>query len=118
MTVPIPFSTHGRYKVALIALQGHPKKLYHYSKTAGEEDSWAIRDCHLEEMVRAGDSTLSASDIEKLVVYAEPAAYRSVKMVPRWKADCQAAAERQFGSAHVEPTAQNPSVLGRWRRIS
>ena len=118
MAASIPFSNHGRYQVALVALQGHPKRVYHYSKTAGEQDSWAIRDVHLEEMVRAGDSTLSASQVEALVEYSEPAAYRSVKMLSRWKADCQVAAERHFGSAHTDLMAQNPPSLGRWRRIS
>jgi hypothetical protein len=118
LSIQIPFSSHGPYKVALIALKGHPKKVYLYSKTAGEEDSWAVRDYHLEEMVRAGDSTLTASAIEDMVEYAEESAYRSVKMLPRWKTDCQAAAERHFGSAHVELAGRNPLVLGRWRRIS
>ena len=87
MSKQIPFDNHGRYLVALIALKGHPNRVYHYSKTAGEEESWAIRDFLTEEMVRSGDSTMTASEIESLVEYAEKPAYRSVSLIRRWKAD-------------------------------
>ena len=118
MPVHIPFENHGRYLVALIAIKGEPKRVYHYSKTSGQEESWAIRDYFTQEIVRAGDSTLTASDIENLVDYAEAPVYRAVGLIPRWKADCQAASERHYGAAHVDPTSRKPATLGKWRRMS
>ena len=101
----IPFDNHGRYLVALIALRGHPNRVYHYSKTAGEEESWAIRDYLTGEIVRSGESTMTASEIENLVDYAEKPAYRSVALIPR-------------GSPHVDLTTGNPATLGKWRRMN
>ena len=118
MSKQIPFDNHGRYLVALIALKGHPNRVYHYSKTAGEEESWAIRDFLTEEMVRSGDSTMTASEIESLVEYAEKPAYRSVSLIRRWKADGQAASERHYGAAHVDLTTRNPATVGKWRKMS
>jgi hypothetical protein len=119
MPVHIPFGDqHGKCDVALIALEGHPKRVYHYSKTSGEEESWAVRDYLTGQIVRSGDSTMTASQIEALVEYAEEAAYRSVKLIPRWKADCQAASERHFGAAHVNVNTPNPATLGTWKRMN
>ena len=118
MPIDIPFENHGRYLVALVALKGHPNRVYHFSKTAGEEESWCIRDYFLMEMVRSGESTMTASQIEELVEYAEAPVYRSIAAIPRWKADCQAAAERRFGAAHVDSTTRNPPTLGKWRRMN
>jgi len=110
MPVHIPFGAqHGKCDVALIALTGHPKRVYHFSKTANQEESWAVRDYLYGQIVRSGDSTLTASQIEALVEYAEEAAYRSVKLIPRWKSDCRASSERHFGTAHVELTTSNPT---------
>ena len=119
MPVNIPFENHGACSVALIALKGHPRRVYHYSKTSGQEESWAIRDYLGGEIVRSGDSTLTASEIENMVDdYAVEPAYRSVKLIPRWKADCQAASERHYGAAHVDLTTRNPVTLGNWRRMN
>ena len=118
MPIRIPFANHGACAVALVALIEHPKRVYHYSKTAGQEESWAVRDYLTEEIVRAGDSSLTASEIEALVEYAERPAYRSVKLITRWKADCQAASERHFGAANVDVTSPNPPTLGTWRRMN
>jgi hypothetical protein len=119
MPVKIPFESHGACSVALIALKGHPKRVYHYSKTSGQEESWAIRDYLNGEIVRACDSSMTASDIENLIDdYAVEPAYRSVKLVARWKGDCQDAAERHYGSAHVDLTTRNPATLGNWRRMN
>lgn len=115
----IPFENHGTCSVALIALKGHPKRVYHYSKTIGQEESWAIRDYLTLQIVRSGDSTMTASEIENLVDdYADEPAYRSVKLIPRWQSDCQAAAERHYGAANVDLTTRNPSALGNWRRMN
>ena len=118
MPIHIAFESHGACSVALIALKGHPKRVYHYSKTSGQQESWAIRDYLTGEIVRSGDSTMTASGIENLVDYAEEPAYRSVKLIPRWKADCQAASERHFGAAHVDLITRNPATLGNWRRMN
>ena len=119
MSFNIPFENHGACSVALIALKGHPKRVYHYSKTSGQEESWAIRDYLNGEIVRSGESTKTASEIESLVDdFAVEPAYRSVKLIPRWKADCQAASERHYGSAHVDVSGRNPATLGSWRRMN
>jgi len=119
MPINIPFESHGRYLVALIAIKGHPKRVYHYSKTSGQEESWAIRDYFTEEIVRAGDSTMTASEIENLVDdYAVAPAYRSVALIPRWRIDCQAASERHYGAAHIDLASRNPATLGNWRRMN
>ena len=116
MPVAIPFRNHGKYEVALIAFKEHPRRFYHYSKTAGEEESWAVRDYLTAQMVRSGDSTMTASQLEALVEEAEEAAYRSVSHI-RWKDDCRAASERHFGSANVDSTSPNPATLGKWKRL-
>jgi hypothetical protein len=118
MQTNIPFENHGRYLVALIAIKGGPKRVYHYSKTSGEEESWAIRDYATQEIVRAGESTLTASQIETLVDYAAAPSYRSVARIPGWKADCQAASEHHYGAAHIDLTSRNPATLGKWRRMN
>ena len=118
MPIPIPFENHGRYLVALIAIKGDPKRVFHYSKTAGQEESWAIRDYFTLEILRSGDSPRTASEIENLVDYAVEPAFRSVALIPRWKADCQAASERHYGAAHVDLTSRNPATLGKWRRMN
>ena len=118
MTIQIPFHHHGACQVALIALKGHPKRVYHYSKTAGQQESWAVRDYLTSKIVRSGDSMLTASQIENLVEYAETPAYRSVERIPQWKNDCQNASENHFGAAHVDVMAGNPATLGNWRNMS
>jgi hypothetical protein len=119
MPTNIPFESHGACSVALIALKEHPKRVYHYSKTSGQEESWALRDYLTGEILRSGDSTMTASEIEGLVDdYAEEPAYRSVKLIPRWKVDCQAASERHFGAAHVDLVTRNPPTLGNWHRMN
>jgi hypothetical protein len=116
MPIDIPFESHGRYLVALIAIKSGPKRVYHYSKTSGEEESWAIRDYFTREIVR--DSTMTASEIENLVDYAEAPGYRSVALIPRWKSDCQSASENHYGAAHVDLSSPNPLMLGKWRRMN
>ena len=118
MPVHIPFENHGRYLVALIAIKGSPKRVYHYSKTSGEEESWAIRDYLTQEIVRSGGSSMTASEIENLVDWADAPAYRSVALIPRWKVDCQAASERHYDAAHVDLTSRNPATLGEWHRMN
>ena len=118
MPINIPFENHGRYLVALIAVKSGPKRVFHYSKTSGEEESWAIRDYIKREIVRAGESNMTASEIERLVDYAEAPGYRSVALIPRWKSDCQAVSERHYGAAHVDLSSSNPSTLGKWRRMN
>ena len=115
----IPFENHGKCAVALISLNGFPRRVYHFSKTIGEEESWAIRDYFLGQILRSGDAGLTASQIEELVDdQAERAAYRSVRMAPQWKTDCSEAAKRQFGSNNVDFTSPNPSKLGTWQRMN
>lgn len=115
----IPFVSHGPCRVVLIALKGdYPKRVCHYTKTSGQENSWAIRDYLTEQIVRSGDSTMTASQIEALIDYAEKPAFRSVNLIPLWRADCQGASERHFGAVHVDPTTPNPATLGRWRHMT
>lgn len=114
----IPFDNHGSCSVALIAIVGHPKRVYHFSKTANQEESWAVRDYIAGEIVRSGDSELTASEIENMVEYAFEPAYRSVKLISRWKSDCQAAAADHYGKAHVDEATRNPATLGNWRRMN
>ena len=119
MPANIPFENHGACSVALIAIKSHPNRVYHYSKTSGQEESWALRDYIAQEILRSGDSAMTASEIENLVDdYSEEPAYRSVKLITRWKADCQAASERHYGAAHVDLVSRNPSTLGNWRRMN
>src|SRR2546427_11381597 len=55
MSIQIPFEAHGACVTALICLKGQQKRAYHYSKTIGEEESWAIRDYLTEAILRAAD---------------------------------------------------------------
>src|SRR5262249_22492374 len=93
-------------------------RVYHFSKTIGQEESWAVRDYLSGQIVRAGNSTLTASQIEAMVEYAEEPAYRSVKLIPRWQSDCRTAADKHFGSAHVDTITANPLTLGTWQRMN
>jgi hypothetical protein len=119
LSTSIQFENHGKCAVALIDLNGFPKRIYHYSKTIGEEESWALRDYFRGEILRSGDSSHTASQIEALVEgKAESPAYRSVKMTSKWKADCEEASKRQFGSNNIDLTSANPPILGAWRRMN
>jgi hypothetical protein len=118
MPVEIPYEAHGACLVALIALKGQPKRFYHFSKTAEKEESWALRDYLTGEILRAGDSTLTATQIENLVEHAAEPEYRSVKLIPRWQTDCRAASEHHFGKANVDTTTGNGTALGRWTKMN
>lgn len=118
MPIHIPFEHHGACSVALIALKDHPNRVYHYSKTTGQELSWALRDYLTGQKVRSGDGpSFTASQIEALVAYAEQPAYKSVKLITSWKTDCQNASKNHFGAAHVDLTTANPQTLGHWSRM-
>jgi hypothetical protein len=117
MGVQIPFAAHGRCYTALICLTGMPKRAYHYSKTIGQEESWALRDYLTGEILRFADSGKTASQVEDLVTYAAATQYRSVGVESAWKKDCQAVSEQHFGSAHVDMASRN-SDLGNWRRMN
>lgn len=117
MSVQIPFDQHGPYEVALVAFAGMPKRVYHFAKTSGEEESWALRDYVVGQILRFGDSGKTASELESMVVYAEEAPYRSVAHVPSWKTHCQASSDRFFGSVHVDASTPNDDTLGNWRRM-
>lgn len=119
MSIRIPFEHHGACSVALIALKGHPKRVYHYSKTTGEELSWALRDYLTGQKIRSGDGPpFTASQIEALVEYAEEPTYKSVKLITSWKTDCQTASKNHFGAAHLDLTTANPPTLGTWSRMN
>jgi hypothetical protein len=116
--VHIPFEAHGRCVVALICLKGQQKRAYHYSKTIGEEDSWALRDYLTETILRSADSGKTASQVEGMVTYADPAQYRAVGFIPNWKRDCKDTSDRHFGSANVNTTSPNSGTLGTWRGMN
>ena len=115
-----PFTAHGNCQVALIAVEKLlGKRVVHYSKTLGEEESWALRDYDNNLILRSGASLLTASEIEAEVVFAEECSYRSVEHKLRWQRDCKDAAERHFGPTNVQ-TASPPGVpdIGKWRKMS
>ena len=114
----IPFRIRGKCLVALIALRGHPKRVYHYSKTCGEEYSWAVRDYLTEWMVRSGRSEMTASQVEELIDHAEVPSPCPVDRIGFWKPDCRAASERHFGPAHVDLATPNPLILGAWKPMN
>lgn len=118
MTTRIPFDQHGACQVALICLQGQQKRVYHYSKTIGQEDSWALRDYATEQILRSADSELTASELETMVTNAADAAYRAVGQITKWKKDCKAASDRLLGAANVDTSTANDSSLGTWRRMN
>jgi len=116
--IDIPFRSRGPYLVALIALKGHPKRVRHYSKTSGQEHSWAMRDYLTGQIVRSGRSKMGASQVEDLVEYAEEPPACPVELVDFWKAQCQAASERHFGAGDIDFTTPNPQTLGKWKRMT
>lgn len=115
MRVHISFENHGPCCVALVALKGHPARVYHFSKTSGQGRSWALRDYLIGSIVRSSDSVLTATEIENMVSFADRAAYRSVKRISNWNLDCQAAAQRHYGAGGVDLTTPNPVSTGNWR---
>ena len=114
----IPFESHGGCSVALIGLKGQKKRTYHYSKTIGQEESWALRDYMTEQILRSADSGMKATDLEKLVSYALPPEYRAVGHISAWKKDCVDASNNNIGAANVDFTTLNDSTLGTWRRMN
>lgn len=117
MAVHIPFEAHGACVTALVCLKGQQRRAYHYSKTIGEEESWAIRDYLTEAILRAADSGKTASQLEAMVTYAEKSAYRPVGHIPSWKKDCKDASDHHFGSANVDTATPNNDSLGIWRHL-
>jgi hypothetical protein len=117
MSIHIPFEPHGRCHVALICLKGQPRRAYHFSKTIGEEESWAIRDYLAEEILRSANSNLTASELERLVTYAERAEYRAVGQIQNWRRDCKVVADRHYGSSNVDVSSPNGTSLGAWRQM-
>lgn len=119
-TIAIPFEQHGNCQVALVALQGVlGKRFVHYSKTFGEEESWALRDYANDLILRSGASTLTASDIESEVTHAAKAKYRSVEQKMRWTHDCKEAAETEFGKNNLATTSPaGARDIGKWRKMS
>lgn len=118
--VAIPFEQHGNCQVALIALEGVlGKRFVHYSKTFGEEESWALRDYANNLILRSGASALTASDIEVEVTHAAKAKYRSVEQKPRWVHDSKEAAESEFGQNNVATTSPiGARDIGKWRKMT
>ena len=118
--VVIPFEQHGNCQVALIALEGVlGKRFVHYSKTFGQEESWALRDYANDLILRSGASALTASDIEAEVTHAAKAKYRSVEQKSRWGHDCKAAAESEFGENSVAATSPaGARAIGKWRKMT
>jgi len=61
--IHIPFEPHGRCHVALVCLKGQPKWAHHFAKTIGKGQSWAVRDYLAGEILRSGNSNLTASEL-------------------------------------------------------
>lgn len=118
MATEIPFERHGPCLVALVCLRGQPNRLYHYSKTDGEEESWAVRDYLVGEILRSGDSSKTASNLEAMVTHAERAQFRAVGRIPDWKRDCGQASTQHFGSVNTDTTSKNSGHLGVWRPMN
>jgi hypothetical protein len=117
--INIPFRNRSKHCVALIALKGHPERVYHYCKTRGEEYAWAVRDYLTERMVRSGDSKMTALQVEEeWTDYVEEPPSCPVKRIDFWKDYCQAASERHFGRAHVDLVTPNPRTLGTWKHMN
>lgn len=118
-TTSIPFINRSKYRVVLVALKDHPKRLYHYCKTGAEEYSWAVRDYLTGQIIRSGDSKMTASQIEEeWVEYAEQPPSCPEKRVDFWRDHCQGSSERHFGTRHADSTSPNPPTLGAWKRMS
>ena len=117
MAINIPFKNHGACCVALVVLKDYPNRVIHFSKTINQQESWALRDFANNMIVRSGESPLTASQLEDLVICAFTPAHRPVTLVDRWKTDCLAISERHFGATNVDTKSPNPNNLGNWRRI-
>jgi len=91
--------------------------MYHYSKTPGEEYSWAVRDYLTGWWVRSGHSKMTASQLEELIDYSGEAPACPVQRVDVWRDQCHAASVEHFGKAHVDSTTENPSTLGEWKPL-
>ncbi len=120
MPVAIPFEQHGTCQVALVALERYlGKRHVHYSKTLGEEESWALRDYTNNLILRSGQSPLTASEIEAEVTHPVEPAYRSVEQKERWKKDCKEASEKAFGVNNVDTISPaNGPNIGTWRKMT
>jgi hypothetical protein len=113
----IPFRNRAKCLVVLVALKDHPRRIYLYSKTGGEEYSWAMRDYLTGKRVRSGDSTLTASQVEELIDHAEQPPACPVERIDFWSSYCTEASERHFGTGNVDVTMPNPPTLGDWKGI-
>lgn len=117
----IHFEIRGQCYVALVALERLlGKRHVLFSKTMGEEESWAIRDFINGQILRSGASNLTASQIEAEVTHsARQIPFRSVEAKERWAEDCKVASEGQYGANHVDlTTPPGCPNIGRWRRMT
>src|SRR5262249_34552037 len=115
----IPYVSRGQFQVVVVALDGLGKRHFHFTRVAGEEESWALRDYQNDMILRSGPSSLTASQIEARVTHAARPALRSTERKAQWAADLKQISERHFGQDRVD-TASPPDApdLGKWRKMS
>ena len=114
----IKYETHGKCLVTLLALRGQQDRVYHFSKTIGEEHSWALRDYFQRKILRSGRSALKASQIEEMATYSHEAAYRAVTDRSAWESESRLAFAKGFPGKQLDAASENNGSLGEWKRMN
>ncbi len=120
MPVNIEFETRGKFLVSIVALgKLFGKRFLLYTKTAGQEESWALRDYQHDLILRSDSSPLLASDIEQKISHSVRPPHRSTAQKVRWSQELKRMAEEHYGRNHVEDAAPaDAPAIGRWRKMS
>jgi hypothetical protein len=109
------YTAHGTARVAIIYAPEIFGERWGHLATKGEF-SWALRDFIPALMLRSGDSSLTLSDIEKLVKDFRFATYRSVDRAKEWADELAALSRAELGPAYDSSTPPN-SRLGTWKKL-
>jgi hypothetical protein len=109
------YTAHGTAKVAIIYAPDIFGERWAHLATKGEY-SWALRDFITGQMLRSGDSTLTLTDIEKLVKDDRYAAYRSVERAKEWANELAVLSHAEFGPKY-DPTTPPKSRFGTWKKL-
>jgi hypothetical protein len=109
------YTAHGTARVSIVAApELFGKRLGHLA-TKGEY-SWALRDFITGKILRSGDSALTLSDIEAMVVDSWYPKYRAVQRSREWATELEQLSIAHFGDAYDAKTPPN-AVSGTWRTL-
>lgn len=111
----VKYSIHGTAQVSIIACPKILNNRLALLSTKGEY-SWAIRDYITGVMLRSGNSELTLSEIEAMVMYSEEPPYRSVDRKSEWSKELESLSRERFNGQYDGQTSPSMSA-GKWKRL-